>query len=150
MIYTYKPSEVVLSVCEYVLPGLTDISVDWSSEKFSVIKGIRGKHTRVKTLDTSCTITISVSQTSVTNDVLSSIVSKDGSVEGEEQALANLSIFLKDAEGKTSFASDECFISQFPSIYFNDSLQDRQWIIHCLSTYDVVVGSNQIPIGDIF
>jgi len=149
-IYTYVPSEVQLVVSGYVIPDITNISVDWTTDKFMVKKGIRGSHTRVKSLDTSCVLTVAVSQTSVTNDVFSEIVRLDGAEEGGQQLLANLTILLKDNSGKSSFASDSCFISNYASLSFNDSLQDRMWTIHCLSTYDVVVGSNQKPLSGIF
>jgi hypothetical protein len=61
-----------------------------------------------------------------------------------------MNVAIKDLSGKSSFASSNCFITNFAPLAFSDSLQDRTWTIHCLSTYDVFVGSNYIPIANIF
>lgn len=149
-IYTYVPSEVTLVVSGYIIPDITSITVNWTTDKFSVRRGIRGVNTRVKSLDTSCTLTLSVLQTSIANTVFSEIVRLDGATEDGKQVLANLNILLKDNSGESSFASDNCFISNYAPLGFTDSLQDRTWTIQCLSTYDVVVGSNKKPVGNIF
>ena len=107
---TYSPKDVVLTVSGYQFTGWDSISITRSAKGFNTIRGIRGKNTRVRNTDTSATITISLLQSSQGNDVLSSI---------HEQDLAfgtgRIVLMLKDNSGRSVFASNEAFVTSFPT-----------------------------------
>ena len=64
-VYTYSPSEVQLTFGGYTVTGWQSISITRSVDAFKPVRGIRGKHTRVRSIDTSCTITVTILQTSM-------------------------------------------------------------------------------------
>lgn len=149
MIFTYDPKKVDLLVAGYKLPGLVEISVQFASRPFKKIKGIRGTNTRIRDMDSSCTIQITVLQTSLTNNVLSKIHELDA-----QFGTGRLELSLQDNSGttgtKTLVESDTAFIDGFPDFTLTNDSSTRVWTIHCLSTRNVHVGSGFKPGLDIF
>ena len=61
-VQTYNPADVLLDIGGYTLAGWESISISRRSLGFITVPGIRGKHTRVPSGDSSATITISLLQ----------------------------------------------------------------------------------------
>ena len=101
-LFTYSPKQVIFSVGGYTLTGWQSIGVTRSVQGFTPIRGIRGKNTRVQNTDTSATITISILQTSMSNDTLSRIHALD-----LERGTGRLDILLKDKSGTGVYGSSE-------------------------------------------
>lgn len=136
----YAPSEVILTFGGYQVEGWDQISIERSSPVFKQIKGIRGKHTRVKDPDTSATISLGVMQTCSTNDYLSEILRLDA-----QSGTGRLSILLKDKSGNSVFSSEEGYIVGYPKADFGEEIVFRPWTIFCQSTVDFTVGGNDLP-----
>lgn len=134
---TYSPKDVILTIGGYQLTGWQNITVSRSAKSFTVIRGIRGKNTRVSNKDTSATITFSLIQSSQGNDVLSTILTAD-----EENGTARLAITLKDRSGGSIFSSNEAFITGFPVSTFSGQFEYRSWEIFAQSTSTYNVGGN--------
>lgn len=146
---TYTSSDVFLVISGYTIQGWNSITITRTAPEFKVIRGIRGKHTRVRNKDSSCTITISLSQVSPTNDVFSDILKKDISEQESSYGNGKLAISLVDKSGSSKFTSSEAFITGFPlSIPFSDNVSDRQWEIFCQKS-DWNVGGNASPSNDV-
>lgn len=143
-IFTYNPKDVILSVGGYQIVGWQSISISRSVEGIQVIKGIRGKNTRVPNEDTSATIMISLLQTVQGNDVLSAIHEAD-LVTGT----ARLALTLRDKSGRSVFSTDEGFITGYPTATFDAGFQYRQWKIFCQTTSGYIVGGNAKPKSDL-
>ena len=124
---TYAPDEVYLTFGGYIVEGWTSISVASSSPRYKTIKGIRGKNTRVKDPNSHSTITVTCHQTSMTNQVLSSIISLDENTEG-----VRLEVSLMDSSGFEVFSSDEAFVQKQADRQYTDDITDRSWTIECL------------------
>ncbi len=140
MINTFNPSAVHLSISGHKVHGITEIAVKKNSQTFEIIKGIRGKNTRKRNKDSSCIVSISLIQTSTSNDVLSEILALD-----KELGTGQLSLQLKDISGSTLIKSDNAFIEDYPEATFQDTIQTRTWNICCLSTSEYVIGGNVSP-----
>jgi hypothetical protein len=136
-VFTYRPGEVVLSICGYTLEGWSSISVAQSSPVFKQIKGIRGKHTRVKLQDKAGTFKITLTQTSIANDVLSELLTLDSAT-----GTARLEVVLKDTAGTSLFSSTTAYIEGFPEVTFSASQSERNWTILCDSMDSHFVGGN--------
>jgi hypothetical protein len=136
-VLTYAPSDVIITLSGYSLGGIMSVDVKFHSRPFTLIKGIRGLHTRVYNSDQAATLTIEVMQTSITNDVLSSIVAQDRLTNS-----ANLSMSLKDSGGSTYMHSDNCFVAALPPTKFGQKFNHRVWEIEILNFTDLVVGGN--------
>lgn len=143
-VQTYSPKDVILTVGGYQLTGWQSISVSRSVKGFTVIRGIRGKNTRVKNVDTSATITLSLLQTAQGNDVLSYIHELD-----LEEGTARISLLLKDRSGRSVFSSNEAFITGYPTATFSGQFEYRNWEIFAQSTGTYTVGGNAKPATDL-
>ena len=137
---TYNPSDVYLIICGHQCTGWQDITVERSTPAFKHIKGIRGKHTRVRDVDSSAIITITVMQTSETNDILSEVHRQD-----IENGTGRLELSLIDRSGSTLISSIEAYITSYPSKTFSDTIEFIPWTIQCQSTESFVIGGNSQP-----
>ena len=143
-VQTYSPKDVILTVGGYQVTGWQSISVSRSVKGFTVIRGIRGKNTRVKNVDTSATINLSLLQTAQGNDVLSYIHELD-----LEEGTARISLLLKDRSGRSVFSSNEAFITGYPTVTFSGQFEYRNWELFCQSTGTYAVGGNAKPATDL-
>jgi hypothetical protein len=137
--YTYSPQNVRLVIGGYIFTGWNNITIT-RPKSFLVVKGIRGKHTRVQNPDTSATIVISLMQTSPGNDVFSETLRQD-IINGT----ARIALTLVDKSGSSVFSSNDAYVTGFPSATFSGQFQDRPWELFAQSTTDYNVGGNGQP-----
>ena len=143
-VQTYSPKDVILTVGGYQLTGWQSINVSRSVKGFTVVRGIRGKNTRVKNVDTSATITLSLIQSAQGNDVLSYIHELD-----LDEGTARIALLLKDRSGRSVFSSNEAFITGYPTATFSGQFEYRNWELFCQSTGTYTVGGNAKPATDL-
>lgn len=136
---TYSPKDVVLTIGGYQITGWQKISVT-RNRGITPIKGIRGKHTRVISRDTSATLSFSVIQSTQANEVLSYIHELD-----LDQGTGRIALTLKDNSGKTVMSSDEGYILSYPLVTFSGQFEDRPWEVFCQTTKSFIVGGNSRP-----
>lgn len=141
----YSPSDVTLSFGGYQIAGWDTISITRRSQGFITVPGIRGKHTRVPSGDTSATITISLLQTSQTNDVLSEIHRLD-----LEYGTGRIALTLKDNSGNSVFSSDEGYITGYPETVYSGGFEQRVWTIFAQTTQSYNVAGNGTPNTNLF
>lgn len=134
---TYKPSDLKLIIAgSYQVGGIVSISLTFP-ERYKIVKGIKGQHTRVRNRDTSCVIAVELLQTSVSNDILSDIVSQD-ILTGK----GRLSISVQDVAGTSRFETSNAFISSYPQTNYSTELSTRTWTFQMLDTNFIMVGGN--------
>lgn len=141
----YSPKDVILTVGGYQLTGWQSITISRTVKGFTIIRGIRGKNTRVPNVDTSATITISLLQTSQGNDVLSYIHELD-----LEEGTGRIALMLKDNSGRSVFSSNEAYITGYPVTAFSGQFEYRNWELFAQSTNTYVVAGNAKPATDLF
>lgn len=141
----YSPKDVILTVGGYQLTGWQSINISRTVKGFTVIRGIRGKNTRVPNVDTSATITISLLQTSQGNDVLSYIHELD-----LDEGTGRIALMLKDNSGRSVFSSNEAYITGYPVATFSGQFEYRNWELFAQSTNTYVVAGNAKPATDLF
>jgi hypothetical protein len=145
-ILTYAPEAVKIIISGYVVTGVVSVTLQWKGAKpFKVIRGIRGKATRVFNPDLYATVTVELLQTSITNDIFSSILMQD-----RRNQSARLEFTVNDTSGTTSYQSTECFLSAYPDVSHGTELTTRKWDIECLSFVDGMLGGNARQGFDIF
>jgi len=142
---TYSPSEIGLEISGYKITGFQKISISRNSPAFSLIKGIRGKNSRQRNRDSSCTVTIDIIQTSLVNDVLTQILEEDLRTNS-----ARLTLDLTDGLGSSKIVSRESFIEGYPETNYSGDIVYRSWNIICLSTDLFRVGGNAKLSGSSF
>ena len=136
-VYTYSPSEVQLTFGGYTVTGWQSISITRSVDAFKPVRGIRGKHTRVRSIDTSCTITVTILQTSMSNDVLCRIHDLD-----LEYGSGRIELLLKDMGGTGIFSSAEAYVLGYPEVVYSGEFEYRQWRLFCQNTGNYTIGGN--------
>ncbi|WPJ20665.1 baseplate protein [Pseudomonas phage vB_PF_Y1-MI] len=137
-VLTYSPSDVKLIVCGHVLTGVVSVTLEWKGSKpFTVYRGIRGRHTRVFSPDLYATVTVELLQTSITNDVFTSILTQDRLLQS-----ARIEFSVNDKSGTTAYQTSEAFLSAYPDIGLSEVLQSRKWEIQCLDFLSGGLGGN--------
>lgn len=138
VVKTYSPSDLCIYLAgDYRITGLVSVSISFPTERFKIIRGIKGYNVRVRNQDTSCSISIEVLQTSTANDVLSNILNQD-IVTG----LGRLELNIEDTSGNSKVSSSNCFISNYPETRFSYELETRVWTIHMLNTDIIQISGN--------
>lgn len=137
---TYSASDVKLSIGGYIITGWDNLTINRRVKAFTPVYGIRGKNTRVKNVDTSATIIITLIQTSQSNDVLSYIHELD-----IDEGTARITLTLKDNSGRSVFSSNEAYISSYPTKSFSGDFTYNTWEIILQSTQSYTVGGNVRP-----
>lgn len=137
---TYSANDVQLIISGYQITGWENISISRTVKGFSVIRGIRGKNTRVFNIDTSATLMFNLLQTVQSNDVLSEIHDQD-----RDKGTGRISLTLKDNSGRSVFSSEEAYITGYPATVYSANFEYRQWEIFCQSTGSYLIAGNSRP-----
>ena len=130
-VLTYSPKDVKIVLSGYTLTGVLAVNVEWHAPQMSIRRGIRGQHTRVGNLDLSCTVTLDVMQTSVTNEILYEIFRIDRGT-----GSARLDISISDTSSQAILSSAEAYVSALPAVKYSEGFDARSWNIEVLSVTD--------------
>jgi hypothetical protein len=126
---TYSPSDVVFTMGGATLSGWDRITIKRNSPSYKMVRGIRGKNTRIKNPDTSATIEVVLTSTSESNQLFRNILDQD-----EKFGTGRLEISIKDTFGTEVFNTIEGYISSHPDIGYEPDISTRGWTIECLSS----------------
>ncbi|MBG23778.1 MAG: hypothetical protein CMF22_10025 [Idiomarinaceae bacterium] len=139
---TFSPKDIVFSINDYLITDFangTFININKNSPNFMQVRGIRGKHTRVRTRDRSGSVTFSLMQTSNQNDLLSELAYQD-----DVNQTGHLLLTIRDVGGQTSLQFGNAYLASTPNLsYGAASTTPREWTINFefITTYEV--GGNE-------
>lgn len=142
---TYAPDKVSVIVGAFPIGGFADgsfITVRRSVDAFRKEVGVEGVVTRVRNTDKSGEIQLTLSQTSLSNDALSSLAIAD--------ELANVGvvpIFIKDNSkgivgSRSTYVSAFGWVRKIPDSEFSKSAANREWMIDVAELILFVGGIN--------
>jgi len=134
---TYDPKQVVVVVGGVPLSGFADgtfISVERANDSFSKVSGADGYVSRSKSNDKSGSVTITLAQTSPSNDILQGFALAD-----ELTNNGVVPILVKDVGGRTTFVSAFGWIKKTPSAEFGKEISNREWVLD-VADLDVFIG----------
>lgn len=125
---TYDPSNVSMFYGAIEMQGFAQdaaISVEHDEDDWTLVTGVDGEGTRSKTSNSSATITVSLMQSSVVNDLLSA--------ERELDRLApngtgGKPLLIKDNSGRSIYAAQTAWIQKAPSAELNREATTREWV----------------------
>lgn len=136
---TYDPKLLVIALGGVPISGYADgtfITVERSADSFSEIVGASGETSRAKSRNRLGTVTLTLAQTSPSNDYLSALVAMD------EQASTGVRPFIaKDSLGTSLFKSTTAYIKKPASAGYGKEIETREWTIVC-PDLDTMVGGN--------
>lgn len=138
---TYDPKLVHIIIGGFEMIGFADgtfLTVERDEDSYSKVSGSDGETARAKSNNKGGTATLTLMQTSSSNDVLSGFAIAD-----EQSNSGVVPIFVKDSLGTTTLFSAEGWIKKPAPAVFAKEVGNRDWIID-LSTMDVFIGGNNL------
>ena len=136
---TFDPQLVLISVGGATISGYADgefLSIVADNQQFSKVVGADGFTTRVKSNNYNGSLTLTLSQSSPSNDFLSGILNLD-----RISNLGIVPILIKDLSGTTTLFSAQGWIQQFPDVTYSNEISNRAWIFD-LVNIDIFIGGN--------
>lgn len=126
MAKTYSPKKVVVSYKGQILSGFADgtfVKVERASASFAKTVGADGEVARTASADRSGKVTVTLLQSSISNDLLSQNLNTD--------ELTNLNtgpLMIKDTSGTTLVLASEAWIMGQPAPELGKELGSREWV----------------------
>ena len=126
----YDPNEVILNIGGADITGYapgTFISVAMDEDAFKVVIGAAGDVVRSKSNNRMAALTVTLLQTSPSNDLLSTVHNLD---QAGRNGAGVFAIELRDAfDGRAVFTSGAAWIQKAPDATFGDTDSNRAWTI---------------------
>ena len=124
---TYDVSQVAVIVGGVPLEGFADgsrVTVEFDEEQFTKVTGSDGLTTRSKSNNYAGSVTVTLQQSSRSNDVLSGLWNAD-----RVRNAGVVPILIKDNSGRTLWAAEHAWVQQMPGQEFAKEVSDREWIL---------------------
>lgn len=137
---TYDPKSVIVTFGGIPLEGFADgtfINIV-PNDAFTKAVGADGTVSRSKSVDSSLEITITLQQTSESNDYLSAIALAD-----KLRNAGALPLIIKDLEGTSTTFSEVAWVRKPPDSAYAKEIENREWVFDTGSA-DYFVGGNQV------
>lgn len=114
------------------------VNIEWTTPRYSLYTGADNTGTRVFNASNSATLTVSLQQTSASNDVLSQLFNNDG-----RNSDGLFSVQVKDTSGRSIYFSDSAYIGVRPNAGYSNSMMTRDWVIQAFNL-EGYAGGNSI------
>lgn len=140
MVETYSPKKVAIIVAGVPIKGFADgtfISFEPTSDKFSTNVGADGEVSRTHSADRTSKVTITLQQTSDSNDFLAALVNAD-----DISLAGQFPFLLKDTNGKTIIEATSAWVDNIAGAEFSNELTNREWVISLAETFAHIGGNN--------
>lgn len=149
---TFAPNDVTIvlthesSGMSHIVGGFAEdaiVTVDRNAETFTLYTGADDTNTRIYNANTSGTMTLSLQQTSASNDILMALYEQD-------RASRNglFSISVRDNSGRSNYFAEEAYIGVVPSSAMANSMQTRDWVIHAPKMTSIIGGNGPVSSED--
>lgn len=136
---TFDPKQVQMIIGGNQIAGFADgefINVERDENTFSKVVGADGEVSRAKSNNRSGILTLTLLQTSASNDILSAIMIAD-----ELTNSGIIPIYIKDSLGTSTLFSGEGWVQKPPAFTADKEIGNREWVID-LASVDVFIGGN--------
>ncbi|WP_454691129.1 phage structural protein [Achromobacter aloeverae] len=137
---TYDPGQVKLVVAAHSVSGYatdTFVNVEPIADGTQSVAGADGEVARSISRDERLRFTVTLLQTSASNDVLTALYQADKLSGGNGM----FPIILTDLRGRTLHAVDSAWVTKLPPTGFGGTVGNREWVIETGSG-DSFVGGN--------
>ena len=136
---TYDPKQVIITIGGVPMSGFAEgtfLEVVRNEPTWNTVVGADGLVTRGKTNNFSGTLTLTLKQSSPSNDVLSGFMALD-----EATNAGVVPILVKDLSGNSIYFGARCWVTQYANSAFGKDIADRVWTL-TMDEADIFVGSN--------
>lgn len=124
---TYDPKQVSLIVGGNIITGFTDgtfIVAERNENMWNLKVGVDGIGTRAKTNNQSGKLTITLHQSSPSNDALSALAASD-----ELSNTGAVPVLMKDNSGRTVVTALTAWIQKYANGEFAKEVANRVWVL---------------------
>ena len=138
-LHTFSPADHVVNFQGFELSGFADgtfIEASFDSPAFSDVAGADGEVARAASADERGKVTITLLQTSQSNDVLSGRLALDRLTK-----VAFGPVLIKDLRGTTLVQGAEAWLEKSADVSLSKEVQGRAWTIR-VAHLQVFVGGN--------
>lgn len=127
-LYTYDPNQTTVSLGPYIITGFAEspaINIELDEPRWNTEVDIHGNTIRYGVKSKNATVTITLTQGSPSNDILTNVTITD-----ENFGLGALPLLIKDNSGTSEFKSAWAYVESTPSATFaNTTGNNREWVI---------------------
>lgn len=127
IVRTYAPDKILMLVNAVPMTGFAEdsfISIAPNADMSTIQVGADGEVARSLGTNRTCTVTLSLQQTSPSNDVLSALIDVDAVTGG-----VLFPVTVQDLLGRSIFVASQGWISRRPTIAFGREAGNREWTI---------------------
>ena len=151
---TFAPNDVTIVLSQassgitHIVSGFSEdsiVSIERNSDTFELYTGADDTNTRIYKANTSATLTIPLQQTSNSNDILSTLYIND---KNTRDSSGLFTITVKDNSGRSTYFSEEAYISVVPSSEFGNSMMTRDWVIQAVRLEQYIGGNSNLSAED--
>ena len=138
---TYDPRQFDVIVAGRLMDGFgatSKVTIEPESAGFEDAVGVDGKVTRSRKHDRRATMTITLMQTSESNEILAALYEADRDAPNGEGVF---SVRVVDKAGTSVFTGSKAWIMQDPNVELADTATEREWQIR-IADYKPTHGSN--------
>lgn len=136
---SFDPKSVTTVIGGNIIAGFTDgtyISVERNEDAWALKVGVDGIGTRAKNNNRSGRVTITLHQSSSSNDALSALAAAD-----ELSGQAAVPLLIRDGNGRTLITSLTAWITKYPTVEYAKEVSDRTWTIETDNLVIFVAGN---------
>jgi len=138
-VHTFDPANVIVSIGGTPMSGFADgtfVIVSRDEDIFSKISGADGEVSRAKSNNRSGSLTLTLMQTSMSNDVLSAIAVLD-----EISNAGIVPVLVKEIGTSTILMAGEGWVKKMPDAAYSKNVENREWVLD-LATVNMFEGGN--------
>lgn len=141
----YDSKEVVITFGPILLSGFAEgskVKIEQNEDSFKLAVGVDGDACRVKTNNRSAKITVTLLQSTNTNDLLSAVHNED-ILSPSGDGIFPLAVIHKG--GTTVVAVERAWIVKPPAVEFSNEVKEREWVFETDAMIAQIGGAN--PLG---
>jgi hypothetical protein len=127
MVKTFDPAQFSCIVGGKIMKGFADgtfIRVERNEQAYNLKVGVDGEGTRVKSNNKSGKVTITLMQSSESNEALSAFAAAD-----ELSNSGAVPLLLKDGTGTTIMSAATAWVQKYPDAEFAKEATTRAWVL---------------------
>jgi hypothetical protein len=125
----YDPKQIIVSVGGNIIVAFaagTFLSASRNEAAFVLTVGADGETARARSRNRSGLLTLTLMQTSPSNDVLSAFAAAD-----ELSGTGVVPVLVKDLLGTSLLAAQNGWVQKLADVEFGAELSNREWVIEC-------------------
>ena len=136
---TYDPKSISIVIGANIVTGYAEdtfVSIEATGDGTQSQSGADGEVARSLSHNRLNRLTLTLQQTSMSNDFLSDLLNLDRASGGG----GVVPLQVRDLRGATIFAASQAWVVKRPTMEFGGELSDREWEIDCVETDSYIGG----------